>query len=122
MTNAPVRASVAARFGAPLMRMEAGLPPRPSIQNIVISGGRASGPQHLLVRHMADRRGTGVGHPKEEFRLHAMNHAYLEDLVREGTYGGDAPLYRGRYQDGLNEGRTAKRNINDFGGPMSAQD
>ena len=68
-----------------------------------------------------------MANPKAEFRLHRMNHAYLDDLVNEGTYGGTrSEVLRRFVEEGirraLNEGRIAKRKIEDFGGPAPSED
>ena len=65
--------------------------------------------------------------PKVEFRLHAMNRAYLGDLVNQGTYGQTkSEVLRRFVEEGirtaLNDGRIAERNINDFGGPTPSED
>lgn len=65
--------------------------------------------------------------PKAEFRLHALNHAYLDDLVNEGTYGGTKSEVMRRFVEegirrALNEGRIAKRNIQDYGGQAPSED
>jgi len=65
--------------------------------------------------------------PRAEFRLHALNHAYLDDLVREGTYGlTKSEVLRRFVEEGirraLNDGRIPPRSIDDFGGPVSSED
>jgi hypothetical protein len=65
--------------------------------------------------------------PKVEFRLHAMNRAYLDDLVNQGTYGQTkSEVLRRFVEEGirgaLNDRRIAERNINDFGGPTPSED
>jgi Arc/MetJ-type ribon-helix-helix transcriptional regulator len=65
--------------------------------------------------------------PKAEFRMHAMLHAYLDDLVNDGTYGGTkSEVLRRFVEEGiraaLNAGRIAKRDIRDFGGPAPSED
>lgn len=67
------------------------------------------------------------GSPRAEFRLHRLNHAYLDDLVNDGTYGGTkSEVIRRFVEEGirraLNEGRISKRDIRDYGGPAPSQD
>jgi hypothetical protein len=74
-----------------------------------------------------DRPVRRKGNPRAEFRLHALNHAYLDDLVRDGTYGGTKSEVMRRFVEegirgALNNGRIAKRNIDDYGGPTPSQD
>jgi hypothetical protein len=64
---------------------------------------------------------------RAEFRLHALNHAYLDDLLNDGTYGGTKSEVMRRFVEegirkALNEGRITKRNIADFGGPVPSDD
>jgi hypothetical protein len=67
------------------------------------------------------------GNPRIEIRLHRLNLAYLDDLVNDGTYGGTKSEVMRRFVEegirrALNEGRIAKRNIMDFGGPAPSED
>ena len=67
------------------------------------------------------------GNPRVEFRLHRMNHAYLADLLNDGTYGGTKTEIARRFVEegirkALNEGRIAKRDIGEYGGPVPSED
>jgi hypothetical protein len=67
------------------------------------------------------------GSPRFELRLHPMNVAYLDDLVNDGTYGGTKSEVARRFVEegirtALNQGRIARRNIADYGGPMKSED
>ena len=68
-----------------------------------------------------------AANPKAYFRLHRMNHAYLEDLVREGTHGGTKSEVMRRFvEEGIRRALIAelisKRNIDDYGGPAPSED
>lgn len=67
------------------------------------------------------------GSPRVEFRLHPINHAYLDDLLRDGSFGGTkSEIVRRFVEEGIRRARReigiADRNIDDYGGPRASED
>ena len=76
---------------------------------------------------MPDTPKKRKGSPRVEFRLHPINHAYLDDLLKDGSFGGTkSEIVRRFVEEGIRRGRREvgipDRNIADYGGPMKTDD
>jgi hypothetical protein len=81
----------------------------------------------LGVRHMSDTRKKRKGNPRVEFRLHPLNHAYLDDILKDGSFGGSkSEIVRRFVEEGIrrarNEVKIPHRDIADHGGPTPSED
>ena len=67
------------------------------------------------------------GNPRVEFRLHPINLAYLDDILKDGSFGGTkSEIVRRFVEEGIrrarNEAGIPKRDIADYGGPAPSED
>jgi hypothetical protein len=67
------------------------------------------------------------GNPRVEFRLHPLNHAYLDDILKDGSFGGSkSEIVRRFVEEGIRRARTEvgipNRNIAEYGGPTPNED
>jgi hypothetical protein len=67
------------------------------------------------------------GNPRVEFRLHPLNHAYLEDILKDGSFGGSkSEIVRRFVEEGIRRARREvgipNRDIAAYGGPTPSED
>jgi hypothetical protein len=67
------------------------------------------------------------GNPRVDIRLHPLNHAYLDDILKDGSFGGTrSEIVRRFVEEGIRRARSEvgipKRDIADYGGPTPSED